>query len=395
MRDLSVPPITRPERFFPQPELVQPLERRWLPDGYGEVWNPEAGEWEYSHPICLHVLDALEKGLNLDEMAQEFPAFDNPPIARGAVKALARKYIWRLVRRGDVRMDLEELPEVFHGRYRRVRELGRGGLGIASLCEDQDADGRLVVVKRPWGVLNPIESGQRSLAVEIDALSRCDHPAIPTLYDSFQADGLLHMVREFVDGDSVVNLYKGTGLSDPADRLDVARQAAAGVHHLHTRDLLLLDAGPSNYMRRSDGRVLITDLGACEPLVDGEAAVRGMRSAPGYTPAEMRAPGPDGLRHLTRAADVDVFGRFLYFLVTGARPSRSWYAAELSADLEARGVAGPERRIIEACTRDDPARRPQDMLKVLEMLQTIETSSDSPPGSAPPGRAEQGRGPSP
>ncbi len=368
MRNLTVPTITDSKRFFPKPELLTPLERRWLEDGYGEIWNPEQEAWEYAHPICLHVLDALENGLDLDQMAEAFPTFDNPPITRTAAKKLARKYIWQLVRRGHVHLELEQPPDVFNGRYRRVRELGRGGLGIASLCEDMHEDNRLVVVKHPWGVLNNIKSGQECLAMEIDVLSRCDHPALPRLYDSFVRDGLLHMVRDFVDGEPVLKTYKGKGIKDRAERLDVARQAASGVHHLHERGFLLLDAGPANYMRLADGRIMITDVGACEPFDGNVALVQGMRSAPGYTPPEMRAPQEDGFRHLDLRSDVHVFGLFYYFLCTGDRPKRTWRAADLKQDLEARGLAVEDRAIIEACTPDNMDERPANMMEVLELL---------------------------
>ena len=77
--------------------------------------------------------------------------------------------------------------EVFAGRYRRVKELGRGGIGIAHLCldektgedvvaaasrasEDQDGSRRFVVVKHAWGYLGPIDRADKMMRAENEAL---------------------------------------------------------------------------------------------------------------------------------------------------------------------------------------------------------------------------------
>lgn len=373
MRDLNVPEIEDPDRYFPDPVLVERPKARWLDDGRGEIWIDDKETWRTVHPVCMDILDGLEQTDTFDDLVESIP--DHPDIRvekRKAKVKVARKFVWTLAKRDWVRLDLPEPPEIFDGRYRRLRELGRGGLGIVHLCEDLEEDGRELVVKHPWGVKNHITGGQKSLAREVRAMRIFgEHAGIPELYETFTREGLLHAVREFVDGETLSRLSRrGTLADDEELRFDVTRQIAGILHVLHQEGALFSDISPGNFMLREDGQVVAMDVGAVVFGEDGEPRVEGRRGTGGYCAPELTGRWEEDEHWYmgTPRSEVYALGRTYYYFVTGERPSRSWLHADLETDLRERGVDEVDRRVILACCQDDPMDRPQSMPEMIELL---------------------------
>ncbi|MGH2667632.1 MAG: protein kinase domain-containing protein, partial [bacterium] len=311
---LDVPEIADASRYFPEPVLVGAPEVRSLADGGAEVRVPATGAWRRVHPLWLAVLEGLVAGASFREVQERLPPIEGVRPKQG--RALARHYLWQMHRFGIVQLALPEPPDVWRGRYRRVRELGRGSLGVAHLCLDLDERERPVVLKHPWGVLHPIDRGQRAIAREVRALRLLDHPGVPRLVDSFAVDGLLHLVRDHVEGEDLHRSFSGKP-PDEAERRAVAGQVAEVVAHAHGRGLLLLDIAPANFLRRPDGRVLLIDLGTSVPHQDGSFALAAAVGSPGYVAPEMIRPGAGAGPAGTLLTEVFAFGRLVAFLASG------------------------------------------------------------------------------
>lgn len=363
MRDLKVPTVEDRDRFFPPPRLVRAPKWRPLPDGFGEFWREDRGEWERIHPMCIACIEGLETGLPFDETVRRAHAV-SPGFGAGQVHALLRKYVWKLATLGHVAFDLEPPPDVFDGRFRRVRELGRGGLGVAHLCEDLERPGAEVVVKHPWGVVQDIERGQKAIAIEAATMGAFDHRGIVRFHGTFEDRGLLHLVREYVEGEDLFEHCRRNGVPDRPRRLDLGRQVAEAVGHMHERGFLFFDMRPSNYVvdARAD-RVVIVDIGNCGPHEGGRATLAGTKGSPGFTSPEVLREGWASVR-----SDVFGFGRLWYFLSTNKNPRRRFDEAGLKAKLEELGLPEEDRRIIETCSADRPEDRPASMQDVIGML---------------------------
>ncbi len=368
MRELVVPKVPDPERYLPKARLVAEPKLRVAENGKTEVWAERNAVWAHIHAVGVETLEAVRDGLEfgplVDRVAAATPEFR--PIE---IRALVRNYLWTFSNMGFIELDLAPAPDIFVGRYQRVQELGRGGLGIVHLCRDLK-ENQDVVVKHPWGVLHDISRGQRGLANEVRVLEVLDHPIVPRMVDTFEADGLLHLVREFTPGQDVQKHFAGTGVKDAAMRLDLAIQIADGICHLHERGLLFMDARPANYVLNGN-RLQIIDFGSAIPHDDGVARVRGSKGSRGYTAPELRSVTEAGWREANLRTEVFSFGRLMYYLCTGIRPRRSWLEAQQAADLDERGIHGPERDLIHDCTRDRPEDRPADMGIVLDRLRSL------------------------
>lgn len=368
----EVPGLRDPGRYFPDPVFLHAPEHRPVDDPASDRWEvkrADNGRWETVHPICIDIIRGLERGLGFDAMVSSLPHYPAENLTNKATKKrVARKYVWKLHRLGHVRLDLDEPPGRFHGRYTRVKELGRGGLGIAHLCTDDAEGGREVVVKHPWGVKARIMSGQKAVAMEIQVLQETDHPSYPELHDHFTDEhGLLHMVRTFVDGTKLSRAAYDR-LDDRPWRLDMARQVADALGHLHDRGYLFFDPSPDNFFVLDDGRVVVSDVGGARAHHEGRIKVKGPRGTAGYVAPDMRAGGEDGVRWASVASDVYSFGALYYHLTVGRRAKRLWRHGELVADLKARGVDARDLEIVDRCCRDAPEARPADMGAVRDLL---------------------------
>lgn len=371
MRDLNVPEIEDPERYFPEPKLVREPDFRDLPDGTVEILLP-GGKRQRIHALYRDIAEGLAEGIPYRELEQRLPRYPKDGITtRRLVRKFARRCVWHLHQHGFLALPLDEPPRVFKGRYEREKELGRGGLGIVHLCRDTEEGGRLVVVKHPWGVKNSIRSGQKALGREIVALSELEHPGIPPLLDHFVRDDLLHLVRPFVDGRTLSHLHP-RGIKDPSTRLDILTQIADILGAMHDQGALCLDIAPGNFMVEAGGRVLLTDLGTVSFMDDeGGLDLGAARGSPGYTSPEVRTAKKRRPGRATPRSEVFSFGRLAYWTATGRRPRRHWSADELLEGMAEHGVEEDEARVIARLSADAPEDRPASMAEAAALLRTL------------------------
>lgn len=371
MRDIDPPEVEDPDRFFPDPKVLDVPRYREGSDGLYEMHRDTRGDWKEIHPIFRDLIDRLEEEPPFEAIVDGLGDYHEDHLDSRRVKEkLARKFLWQLSNLGYVEFDLPEPPERLQDRYRFVELIGRGGHGEAYLFEDLHRDEAKVVVKRPWGVKVSIHTGQRSLAQEIAAYEDLgEHPNVPEYYDSFQIRGLLHLVRDYVEGDKLTSWIRDRGPGDRAVRLEAARKVARALQAFHERDVLYLDDSPNNFMMTPDDEVVVSDLGTVTPMEDGRAPLSGARGTRGYRAQEVtnRLEGLE--RHATVRSEVFSFGCFYYRLVAGERRSGRWYHDDLVDALDALDAHERDRRLILACCQDQPEDRPADMAEVLDLLE--------------------------
>jgi hypothetical protein len=223
------------------------------------------------------------------------------------------------------------------GRYRIVRVLGRGGMGVVYLAHDAELD-RPVALK----VFPPSVAPDRMLD-EARAASALDHPNIGTVYEVGRTDdgGRFIALAPYDEGTLRDRLRAGP--LPPEDVLEVARQVADGLAMAHSGGIVHRDLKPENLVFDRRGTVKLVDFG----LAGG-----GTGGTPAYMSPEQRDGGAADAR-----ADVWAFGVVVYEMLTGRRPD--------PADVEHGRVRGlpPETPpalalLVPRCLERDPAARP-------------------------------------
>src|SRR5262245_28787000 len=128
-------------------------------------------------------------------------------------------------------------PEVVAGRYRVVRPLGEGGMGVVYLAEQEEPVRRQVAVK----VLRPGMGSAALLArfgAERQALAVMDHPNIAKVLDGGTTDdGRPFFVMELVAGVPLTQFCDSRRLT-VRERLGLFLSSCDAVQHAHQKGVV-------------------------------------------------------------------------------------------------------------------------------------------------------------
>jgi serine/threonine protein kinase len=164
---------------------------------------------------------------------------------------------------------------VLLGRYRVVRELAKGGMGVVYLARSEGAVGfvKPVVIKL---VLPEHAEDRRFLGMfarEAQILAHLRHPSIATVLEFGEQDGAYVMVLEYVRGYHLGQWTRYLRLKERQVPADVALQLTIDVldalHHAHTMahpdgssmHIVHRDVSPSNILLDEEGRARLLDFG--------------------------------------------------------------------------------------------------------------------------------------
>jgi len=205
------------------------------------------------------------------------------------------------------------LPFTHLGRYRILRELGRGAMGVVYLAEDESLQ-RQVAIKT---LLLPDDAKEgRELEArfrqEAKAAGGVSHPNTITIYDFGREGNWLYIAMERLQGVELRELMAGGPL--PLDgALDIAGQVALGLAAAHERGVVHRDVKPGNIMVLPGGVAKIMDFGIARmKSSDVRTATGTMLGSPKYmSPEQVNGHMVD------QRSDIFSLGSLLYEMVTG------------------------------------------------------------------------------
>jgi serine/threonine protein kinase len=206
-----------------------------------------------------------------------------------------------------------------HPRYRILRELGRGGMGVVYRAV-QILMERHVAIK----VINPsvlaYADALPRFQSEVKAAARLDHPNIVRAYDAEQVGGMHLLVMEYVEGTNLANLVQRKGPLPVALACHFIRQAALGLHHAYEQGMVHRDIKPQNLMVTPKGVVKILDFGLARLRGGGRGG--GITEAGSFmgTPEYVAPEQAADARAADTRSDIYSLGCTLFFLLTGRPP---------------------------------------------------------------------------
>jgi eukaryotic-like serine/threonine-protein kinase len=174
------------------------------------------------------------------------------------MKNLSDKVIDRLRNRS-------ELPDLSGTRYRLIRPVARGGMGIVFAAVDHELHRRVALKVLDTPNLNGELAGR--LMREARVLARLEHPGIVPVHDvGTLVDGRVFYTMKFVTGPRL-DRFIGSVASIP-DRLRLFLKICDAVGFAHTQGVLHRDLTPANVMVGSFGEVMVMDWGLAKILAD-------------------------------------------------------------------------------------------------------------------------------
>ena len=198
--------------------------------------------------------------------------------------------------------------------YKILSELGRGGMGIVYKAEDIRLERTVALKFLSSSALEDDQSKARFIH-EAKAAAALNHPNICTIHEIDEADGQLFIAMEYIEGTSVKRKVESRPLRlDEA--LDIAIQAAQGIHAAHRRGIVHRDIKSANTMVSSEGLTKVMDFGLAQ--LAGRTKLTKTGSSLG-TPAYMSPEQARGEK-VDHRSDIWSFGVMLYEMLTGQLP---------------------------------------------------------------------------
>src|SRR5260370_42500091 len=100
---------------------------------------------------------------------------------------------------------------------------------------------------------------------EAQAVAQLDHPHIVRLYRYGEADGLLYMAMQYIEGADlgfVLASYRADGdFMRSEDARRIVREVCLALDYAHSRGVIHRDVKPSNIVLDKQGRAILTDFG--------------------------------------------------------------------------------------------------------------------------------------
>ncbi len=133
------------------------------------------------------------------------------------------------------------------GPYQLLEEVGRGGMGRVYKAL-HTVMGRVVALKVIAPERARAERARDLFLREVRSVTRLNHPNVVLAHDANEADGVLYLAMEYVEGRPLDALVRSQGPLDAAQACEVVRQAARGLQHAHEMGVIHRDIKPSNLL---------------------------------------------------------------------------------------------------------------------------------------------------
>ncbi|MBI5761487.1 MAG: protein kinase [Planctomycetales bacterium] len=287
---------------------------------------------------------------------------------------------------GSLPKDLAE-----HPRYRIVKQLGAGGMGVVYQAVHRMMD-RHVALKVISRKLTSKPQAVERFRLEVKAAAKLNHPNIVAAHDAEQAGDLHFLVMEYIEGISLDRFVEKRGPLPVLNACNYVMQAARGLQHAHELKMVHRDIKPANLMLTRKGQIKVLDFGLARLAAHdpGETTMSGRdaggKSAGGLTLAGTILGTPDYIapeqaeesRAVDIRADIYSLGCTLYFLLTGQPP---YPQGSITEKLESHIVSRPRPvgelrqslpddvvQILDKMLARDPADRFQTPAEVVQAM---------------------------
>jgi len=281
---------------------------------------------------------------------------------------------------------------VVYGRYRVIREIGRGGFGCVYLAENPLLPGRLFAVK----VLSWTEGGKaldNLLADELSHLLDLPHQNIVQVrtFDTEVIDGVeeAYIVMDFIQGPTGTSYNLKQHLSASGKRLPPSEvkmlfhQIMSALSFVHERRIAHLDLKPQNILLDADLNAFVSDFGISKNV--GDETTQNTMVTIAAASQNYASPEQMDAHAGSRRSDIYSIGVMIYECLVGTRP-------KVKYDPPSRFDLDPAwDDLVGKCLEPEKENRYPNSRELLRALEAIPESDGIPVQHTPPAPPAQSR----
>src|SRR5437016_13475253 len=273
--------------------------------------------------------------------------------------------------------------QMVFGRYKLVKVLGRGGMGIVWLAHDEELE-RDVALKFLPDLMIQDRALLDQLKHETKRCLELTHPHIVRIYDFIHDERSGCISMEYVDGETLSNLRaeKEQKVFEPHEIAGWMSQLCDALDYAHDRAKVIhRDLKPANLMVNQRGDLKVSDFGIARSLGDSVSRLT-MEQGRSGTLVYM-SPQQLGGERGTHLDDIYSLGASVYELLTSKPPfysgnvdrqicervAPSMTERRKELDIEPALVPQDWEDAVAACLAKDPSRRPQSAVEVAQRLE--------------------------
>ena len=266
------------------------------------------------------------------------------------------------------------------GRFRILKVLGKGGMGMVFKAEDPVLE-RVVAVKVMLPEFAKKATAKERFLREARAAASIDHEHVIAILHVDEDRGVPFIAMTFLKGMSLDDWLKRKGPVTVPQILRIGREIARGLAAAHQQGVIHRDIKPANLWLDSTtkGRIKILDFGLARPEAESTGLTQSGQLV--GTPAYMSPEQAAGAK-LDARTDVFSLGVVLYRLCTGVLPFTGKNVMAVltslaSTEPEPAAQANPDvpkalSDLIARMLRKKPSERPASAQEVADALGAIE-----------------------
>jgi serine/threonine protein kinase len=230
-------------------------------------------------------------------------------------------------------------------RFRLVRLVGEGGMGVVWAARDERSGDAVVALK----LLKEVSAGDKKRFLrEAEVMQSFEHPGILDVKEVVLVGEDVVLVMDLLEGESLgARLGRATHL-ELHEALAVLVPLVEATRAAHARGVVHRDLKPENVFLCTDGRVVLLDFGMAKLIAGFDLAVSGWMTESGLilgTPHYMAPEQIYGERDVDARADVWALGVVTYECLSGERPVSGKSFGQIVRALQRREIVDLAERV--------------------------------------------------